>query len=98
MSVLMRSTRLMVGSRARHDKRTVSRSNSFVARAALSRFRRPVTQGMGFVDDQQSYAGLVCSPVPGPAGLLLLVRTDPAEFIVRLPADASAKNGSIAGA
>src|SRR5437660_12781454 len=52
---------------------------------------------MGFVDDEQPHAGLICSAVPRSTRLLFLVRTHPAEFAVRLPADASGKDGWVAG-
>ena len=66
-------------------KRSVPRPNPRLAGTALSRCCRPHAQVVAAVNDQHAHAGFVSSAVPRTADLLFLVRTDPAECVVRLP-------------
>jgi CDP-alcohol phosphatidyltransferase len=77
----------------RDRKHGVPRPNPRLAGKALSRRCRPHAQVVAPVNDQHAHAGFISSPVPRAAGLLLLVRTYPAECVVRLPDRASGKNG-----
>src|SRR5205085_611145 len=78
---------------ALHRKRDVPRPNPRLAGTALSRGCRQHAQMVASVNDQYAHGGFISSAVPRAAGLLLLVRTNPTEPAVHLPADASAKNG-----
>src|SRR5205814_572922 len=77
----------------RDRKRSVPRPNPRLAGTALPRGCRQHAQMVASVNDQYAHGGFISSAVPRAAGLLLLVRTNPTEPAVHLPADASAKNG-----
>src|SRR5882762_1598307 len=78
---------------ARDRKHSIPRPNPRLAGTALSRRYRPHAQVVAPVNDQHTHAGFVSSAVPWATGLLFLVRTHPAEYVVRLPDRASGKNG-----
>src|SRR4029079_16188309 len=83
---------------ARDGKDGVPGPNPRLAGTTLSRRCRPNAQVVASVNDQYTHAGSVSAAVPWAAGLLLLVRTHPAESAVPLFDRASGKNGRIAGA
>ena len=78
---------------ARDRKHSVPRPNPQLAATALSKRCRPHAQVVAAVNDQYAHAGFVSPAVSRPADLLLLVRADPAESVVRLPDRPSGKNG-----
>ena len=51
---------------------------------------------VGTIDDEHPDAGFICPSVHQPTSLLFLVRTDPAQFALRLPSVSTGKNGRIA--
>src|SRR5258707_10586344 len=78
---------------ARDRKHSVPRPNPGLAATALSKRCRPHAQVVAAVNDQHAHAGFVSPAVPWAADLLLLVRADPAESVVRLSDCPSGKNG-----